>query len=456
MPKHRKSVPDWRSFAKTVLADALGERVPDELARALEIADNANAYHGWDDLRHRLQRGQWSIEQLWAFVRATRDRSMRRLPLLQDASARPFGFVSSDPMQAALHRIDTREAVWEKLIGKAGALGLHESSRVQAAIEEAHQSSVIEGAVTTRKQAQELLRTGRAPKNNSERMVLNNFRTLERLDEWTGSALDLSMLCAMHRSITEGTLEEESDSGRLRTSDDVHVVDVGSQEAVFQPPRAIELPQRMERLCEFANQDTDDLPFVHPVVRAILLHHQLAYDHPFVDGNGRTARTLFLWSILRSGYWWFRFMSISRSINRARGRYYRSFVDVQGDEGDATYFVRDQLRAIELETEILASALQRRALRADLLHERSRIELGLNHRQVDLLESILQDAGLEMSIQAHARLHGVSYPIAWKDLKSMQATGLLAATLRGRKLVFRGTRKLEKLRERLSEGGGSG
>jgi Fic family protein len=58
------------------------------------------------------------------------------------------------------------------------------------------------------------------------------------------------------------------------------------------PPPAAELPARLEAMCDFANSKTPDT-FIHPVVRGIFLHFWLAYDHPFVDGNGRTARALF-------------------------------------------------------------------------------------------------------------------------------------------------------------------
>ena len=54
--------------------------------------------------------------------------------------------------------------------------------------------------------------------------------------------------------------------------------------------------------------------FIHPMIRSIILHFWLAYDHPFVDGNGRTARALFYWSMLRHGYWLFEFISISQII----------------------------------------------------------------------------------------------------------------------------------------------
>jgi len=57
----------------------------------------------------------------------------------------------------------------------------------------------------------------------------------------------------------------------------------------------------MEAMCAFVNgRDTE--PFIHPAIRAMILHFWLAYDHPFVDGNGRTARALFYWAMLRPGH----------------------------------------------------------------------------------------------------------------------------------------------------------
>jgi Fic family protein len=75
-----------------------------------------------------------------------------------------------------------------------------------------------------------------------------------------------------------------------------------------------DLPERMRALCAFANMRTGVDGFVHPIVRAIILHFMLAYDHPYVDGNGRTARALFYWSALKDGYWLIEYVSISRII----------------------------------------------------------------------------------------------------------------------------------------------
>jgi Fic family protein len=100
---------------------------------------------------------------------------------------------------------------------------------------------------------------------------LNNFRTLEGLDEWLDQDLTPAILSAMHASITEGTLEESGDCGRFRQDDDVEVVDRSTGETVFVPPPFGELAGRMERMCGFANEGEQKDRFMHPVVRATLL-----------------------------------------------------------------------------------------------------------------------------------------------------------------------------------------
>ena len=102
----------------------------------------------------------------------------------------------------------------------------------------------------------------------------------------------------------------------------------GAAPAVFHvPPPAEGLPKMLEALCPFANGETHKV-FTHPVQRTITLHFWLAYDHPFSDGNGRTARALFYWAMLHKDYWLFEFISISSVIHKSRG---------QGEADSASY-----------------------------------------------------------------------------------------------------------------------
>ena len=121
----------------------------------------------------------------------------------------------------------------------------------------------------------------------------------------------------------------------------------------------------MQRLCAFANQT--DGAFVHPVIRSIILHFMLAYDHPFVDGNGRTARALFYWSMRRHSYWMAEFISISHIVLKAPAKYGYAFLFTETDEGDLTYFILYHLKIITRALESLHEYIARKAAELERL-----------------------------------------------------------------------------------------
>lgn len=440
MAKPVQPPPDWKDALPEALQAYDGGRnqpVQDVIAGVDE-----REYLHWSDLRHRTTPSGVTPRQVWSVVKFLRTARLRPLERLLDKNGDPFRFdARSDSTIASLHRIDKKEALWKEMPaeGPDSSIGY----RLMAAIEEAFGSSAIEGAVTTRRRSAELIRTGGVPRNESERMVLNNFRTLQMVDEWARAPLTVDRICEMQAAVTSGLLPE-GDVGRIRRDDDVRIRDAETNEVVFVPPPASELPDRLARLCSFANETTDE-PFVHPIVRAILLHHQLAYDHPFGDGNGRTARALFMWGMLRADYRWFRSLSISRAVLRSRARYYRSFQYVETDESDVTYFVRHQLDCIEHEIKHLARHLRGLVRIEQWLKERKAITTGLNTRQLALVEHLLDHPDETYTVEQHRRDHDVSQPTAWKDLKDLTAQRLLTEEKRGRLSVYSSSKKLAAL-----------
>ncbi len=243
---------------------------------------------------------------------------------LEDKAGRQFQYCIPDSVAEQLHEID---------IGAGGTIGMPEQITnaqtrdqyvVRSLMEEAITSSQLEGAVTTRKIAKEMLRSGRPPKDRSERMILNNFATMRRIVEIREEPLSRELIFDVHRRVTEGALEDESAAGRFRRPDERITVQDEYGEVFHDPPAAEELADRMQAMCAFGNGETPE-QFLHPVLRAIILHFWLAYDHPFVDGNGRTARALFYWSMLRQRYWLFEFISISEILLRAPAKYAAPF-----------------------------------------------------------------------------------------------------------------------------------
>jgi len=116
---------------------------------------------------------------------------------------------------------------------------------------------------------------------------------------------------------------------------------------ILAPPHTYKTcPVRLNDTCKFANAKTLNGQFLHPIIKAIVLHFWLAYDHPFEDGNGRTARALFYWSMLSSGYWLFEYVSISTILKTAYAQYAGSYLYTESDENDATYFIVCQLEVM--------------------------------------------------------------------------------------------------------------
>jgi Fic family protein len=270
-----------------------------------------------------------------------------------------------------------------------------------------------------------MLISRRRPRDAGEQMVLNNYLTMQRIHALKTAPLTLDILFELHRLVTADTLDKPDGAGRLRRADErIAVVDHDGQ-VLHEPPPAHLLPERLQALCDFANGRTPG-PFLHPGRRAIILHFWLAYDHPFVDGNGRTARALFYWSMLRSGYWLFEYVSISEVILSAPVKYGRAFL---------------LRRFIEKRTGEL------RAVDSTLRHAADRF----NHRQRALLAHAVRHPGQVYTIAGHKERQGVVYQTARTDLLGLADAGLLVKREAGKKLVFRPAPDLERRLRELGE-----
>jgi Fic family protein len=306
---------------------------------------------------------------------------------------------------------------------------------VSTLIQESITSSQLEGAATTRDVAKEMLRTGRQPRDKSERMIVNNYLAMRRICDLQAGGLTPQTVFDLHARIREGTLDNADAAGRFRRPDEnVRVEDL--EGTVFhEPPVAGELPARLEAMCAFANGKTPDY-FVHPVLRGIILHFWLAYDHPFVDGNGRTARAIFYWSMLRQGYRLFEFISISQILLRAPVRYAEAFLLTETDDDDLTYFILHQANVIQEAVIALEEYVEHKAGEWLASERRIRGLAGLNHRQQALLVHALREPQTRYIIAGHQRSHGVTHQTARNDLFDLVRRGLLTVRKEGRVYVF--------------------
>ncbi|MEE8484593.1 MAG: Fic family protein, partial [Nitrospinota bacterium] len=272
-------------------------------------------------------------------------------------------------------------------------------------------------------------------------MIFNNYLAMQFIRELKGESLTPSIVLQLHKTITDQTLNNPEFAGKYRTpGDDIQIVDSRDATLLHEPPNADELPERMERLCKFAN-DSSLENFIHPVIRAIILHFMLAYDHPFLDGNGRTARALFYWSVVSQGYWVMEFFSISRILKQAPIQYGRAFLFTESDDNDLTYFIIHQLGVLKKANEELWRYLDKKSEEIHeaekLLESASQLRKRLNYRQLSLLRHALKHPGGVYLIHEHQRTHGISYETARKDLLNMaDKLNLLNKLKEGKAFVF--------------------
>ena len=117
----------------------------------------------------------------------------------------------------------------------------------------------------------------------------------------------------------------------------------------------------MNAFCHFANDKQAVRFFIHPIAKGITLHFLLGFIHPFSDGNGKTARTLFYWYLIKKGYWLIEYMSVSRIILKAKAQYARAYLHTELDNNDLTYFILYNLQCIKTALEELKKYIERKA-----------------------------------------------------------------------------------------------
>ena len=331
-------------------------------------------YLYWDKVKYNAPNGI-NPEDFWIAVK------MQRLSNAISFGKYVFSYKINDYMQQYLHEFD---------MNFGGTLSsdniITERTKqyylLSSIMEEAIASSQMEGASTTRKVAKEMLRKQQKPKDASQQMILNNYRTIRFLSEKKDSPLSKELLLEIHRKISEKTLDNPEDVGNFRTTNDIVVSNKLTGEVAHYPPDCDEIELIIEQLCDFANNDKT---FVHPIIKAIIIHFMISFLHPFVDGNGRTARSLFYWYMLKKGYWLTEFLSISRIIYSTKSKYEKVFLYTEQDDYNLGYFINYNLVVLNKAYKELKAYLDRKSKEHSALFEFKNVT-GINERQAKILK----------------------------------------------------------------------
>ena len=414
------------------------ERLPLIFQNA-SLLDCFGKYRHWDKLRYMQPPEGLSVVEWWLALKLARQSQYKVVPL-SDKVWQPFKIVMFDEVYRLLHQIDSYAGgnihINEPVINPS----TRDSYLIHSLIEESISSSQLEGASTTQQVAKAMLTTARKPRDKSEQMIFNNYQAMRFIHANKKRELTPSLIYELHAIVTQDTLET-AQVGVLRTEQDsIVVADAATGEALHIPPDADRLATRLKEMCDFANTEQVNV-FIHPVVKAIILHFMVGYVHPFVDGNGRTARALFYWYMAKSGYWLTEYVSISTILKNAPAKYVCAYLYTETDDNDLTYFVLYQLdillRAIVQLRDYLAARANATREARQLINANPRLQNALNSRQLAVLNHAIKHPNFQYSVRGHQAEHGIAYETARSDLMALAGQfKLLDKLKRGREYVF--------------------
>lgn len=436
-------------------ATILTKMVPNKFKALSEASPTMpdGRYLHWDDLRFREPPDGLTVEEWWTTQRWARVRASTPIEAMTSLYPLDFSFVQLGRIHEAQHDFD-RKNVARELLTALGNQGAVVEYRVRQLIEEAISSSVLEGArPTTRELARQLVRESRAPATRDERMILNNWRAMKRVVQLRDENRPLVVddVLELHRILGEDALEVEGAAGKFRGPEHTVLVQDLEGNVWHRPPPADGLRERVEQLLQFAEDGSiaGTNTFIHPVVRAIIVHFWLGYEHPFRDGNGRIARALYYWCMLRHGYEMAEFLSISGPIDRSPKAYYLAFAFTETDNGDLTYFILHQLRVMREALTELTTHLRERAKRmADLAKTVAGFD-SLNHRQRAVLQHAIRHPSQSYTVEGHAESHRVHYQTARNDFVDLVGRGYFESRRAGKGKRFYASGNLPKKLEQL-------
>lgn len=307
--------------------------------------------------------------------------------------------------------------------------------RDEARLKAAHYGTALEGNDLTLGQAKLIMdRAVESPEQAAEagvvarerdvQEVINYRRVLELIEGLGGSEYTKETLLSIHKLVVEKLVAE----GQAGTFRQVQVVLRNSVtgEIGFRPPVALEVPGLVDGFVSWLNSDKGRGE--HPVLRAGVAHYVLAAVHPFIEGNGRTARAFATMVLYREGYDIRKFFALEEYFDRNAEEYFGSLMEVSNQSPELAG--RDLTLWIGVFTRALATELTRikdqvRELSVDIkIKQRMGKQVALTERQMKLMEYLHSNGEMTMG-EAKTVLSMVSEDTILRELKALIEKGVI-------------------------------
>ncbi|MCK5177755.1 MAG: Fic family protein [Candidatus Aenigmarchaeota archaeon] len=286
------------------------------------IKDLNEKYYYWEKLLYMDTPKDISKEDIWFLMKFERNKEFKEI-LIGDYK---FKFNLTNYISKKLHEFDLNlggNLTNDKLISSDDK----DRFLLSSILEESINSSRLEGASTTIEVAKDMILNKKRPKDKNQKMILNNYLGMRKILDLKGQKLTKEILFKLHRTITQGTLEKDSYVGKFRETNEIKIIDKTTGDIFHTPPNYEELDQLIEDFCDFYNNEQDY--FIHPIVKANILHFLFGFIHPFYDGNGRTGRIINILYLILEKLQNLPILYLSRYIIQNKSDYYRLLQEVR-------------------------------------------------------------------------------------------------------------------------------
>lgn len=303
--------------------------------------------------------------------------------------------------------------------------------RREAIIRKAHSSTAIEGNILSLEQVSDLANGREVMASRKDKQeVLNYLSVLENIEKLTdGKKITEKDILSVHRMLTEETLENKSDCGRYRN----RYVVVGNRftkEIIFRPPDNKDVPGLVEALVEWLN--SDNAKELDSVIEAGIAHYEFVRIHPFIDGNGRTARVLATLILYMRGFDAKQFFCLDDYYDSDRQAYYRALQSVDQKTIDLTGWLEYFVEGVNVSIERVKERVVQ--LSSERLRKSKSGQIALTERQMKIIVFINQNGRIRN--REIREMFKISDRAALKEIRKLLDLKVVKAEGKGRSLNY--------------------
>jgi len=303
--------------------------------------------------------------------------------------------------------------------------------RREAIIRSAHSSTHIEGNRLNLEQVSKLEKGRKITAiRKDKKEVINYLSVLRKINTLVKcKKLTVDDILKIHRKVTKDTLTLPEDSGAFRKRY-VVVANPLTREVYFRPPKNKDVPKLVKDLTEWIN--SADTRVIDPIVVAGITHYEFVRIHPFIDGNGRTARVLATWILYNRGFDTKQFFALDDYYDSDRQAYYKALQTVNQATLDLTkwleYFVEGVYVSVqEVKTRVIRLSSER-------LRKSKEGQIALTERQMQIVEFI--NAHGKIANKDIRKMFKISDRAALKEISKLVDLKVVKSKGKGRSLHY--------------------